>query len=641
MSNGEKYRDPEEFLKAAQNTEGEKGRLTIFFGAAPGVGKTYSMLQEAQLRKKEGVDVAVGYVELHGRKETEALLNNLETISPRIISYKGLELREMNLDGILRLKPKIVLVDELAHTNATGMRHEKRYQDIEELLNAGIDVYSTLNVQHLESLKDILYRITGVEVKETLPDSVFVDANEVKLIDLPTKDLLKRLAEGKVYVPEMVQKAAARFFSEENLLALRELALRSVADRVNRSVDDYRRMKAVKEPWPVEDKILVGVYSSPTAEQLIRAAYRFAAELKCKWVAVHVATQRDKQLSEEEKAWLSRAVELAKELGGEIAMLKGDRVGDELIRYAQDHNVTKIMMGKPQRLSFNLFFIWKILMQTKGIDVYFFSNQLLLQRTHRRLNIASDFKGYFFGGMMVFAMALTGHFLRSMFNETSFLFLMLLPVIVSALLLNARATIFSAILSVFVFNYLFVKPYFTFAIAEPAYFASFLAFLAVAYLISDFASRLQFQVSELRKSEANSLALYEFTEDLLAVTELGQFAEIAIQHIRRLIPCAAAVFFFDEKLNCVLKRMSPNFPLDEKEEAVALWVFKNGEPAGRNTKTLRESKGMYLPLKFGEPVHGVIGIYFNKNNYKLSAENEIFLSTIGRLAAMFLKDKMR
>jgi two-component system, OmpR family, sensor histidine kinase KdpD len=638
MENDNFRPDPDALLKVANETEGTKGKLTIFFGAAPGVGKTYSMLQEAQNLRKEGVDIVVGYVEPHKRKETEALLQGLPAIPSKVISYKGLNLSEPDLDAILLKKPRIVIMDELAHTNAPSSRHEKRYQDVEEILKAGIDVYTTLNVQHLESVNDVVFRITGVQMKETIPDVTFVEADEVKIIDLPPKELLKRLAEGKVYVGQMAQQAVQRFFTEGNLTALRELALRCIASNVDKEMDEYRKIKAVKEPWPVTDKILVGVFSSPSAEQLVRAAFRLSSELNANWTALHVVTEKDKVMTEQEKSWLTKAIDLAKELGAEIAWVKGNNVVDEIIRYAQDHNVTKIVVGKPYKIRFNIFFLWRILKETRGMDVFLFSHEFRKGILKER-RIVSAWKGIWAGGLWVLASAGIGQIFRENLSETNMLFLMLLPVVVVSINFKRRVALFSAGLSVVLFDYLFVKPYYTFAINDVQYFLSFIAVGTVAFSLSHLASRLRFQVKELRSSEAQNAALYDLTKDLLVIKDSGQLAETIVKHIRSMVPCEAGVFFFDSKQEILAQKTSPGFVLNDKEMAVVLWVYKNGEPAGPGTKTLREAQALYLPIKGEKATQAVIGIKLNKREGALTADSQLLLETVGRIGALVLKEK--
>ncbi len=420
--------EPESLLAIAKQEETAKkhGKLTIYFGAAPGVGKTYSMLSDARIRKQEGMDVAIGYVETHGREETEALLEGLEIIPLITSEYKGLQLSEMDLDGILARMPRIVLVDELAHTNAPNSRHAKRYQDVEELLNAGIDVYSTLNVQHLESLNDIVFNITGIRVSETIPDTIFQLADKIKLADLPLEKLIKRLKEGKVYTKDMAESAVKRFFKPGNLLALREMSLRLVAGSVDEKMLQYMRAHAIGGPWTATERVLVGVLASPYAEQLVRSAYRIASDMNAEWVAIYVETTKHSQFTDKELEWLKSAMDLAGKLGGRVAWVKGDDVAEEIARYAQSHNVTKIVMGKPRRFGLFPTLARKIMVRTRDIDVFLFAGKSEQPVPAKKIGIISPLN-FAISALVVIIGSMFGFLLRDILGQINLLFLMLLP----------------------------------------------------------------------------------------------------------------------------------------------------------------------------------------------------------------------
>src|SRR6266478_422798 len=343
--------DPEALLARVKEEEARarRGKLKVFFGAAAGVGKTYAMLEAAREQRADGVDVLVGYVETHGRAETDALLEGLEVLPARSVEYRGTALREFDLDGALGRHPALILVDELAHTNAPGSRHAKRWQDVLELLDAGIDVYTTLNVQPLESLNDLVAKITGVVVRETVPDSVLDQADDVELVDLPAEDLRRRLKEGKVYVPEQAAEAAEHFFREGNLIALRELALRHTAERVDAKMQRYRREHAIDTVWPVTERVMVCVGPSPAGARLVRAGHRLAAQLAAPWVVAYVETAAQRSLGEEDRARVAQTLRLAESLGAEPVTLTGTRMSDEILAYARSRNVSKIVIGKPTR----------------------------------------------------------------------------------------------------------------------------------------------------------------------------------------------------------------------------------------------------------------------------------------------------
>ena len=371
--------DPDALLARVQAEEAKqaRGRLKIFFGAAPGVGKTYSMLEAGRKQAKEGVDVWVGYIEPHTRPETQALVLGLDMLPRLEVKYRGAKLLDFNLDAALAQGPQLILVDELAHTNAPGMTHNKRWQDVARLLDAGIDVYTTLNVQHLESLNDVVAQITGVTVRETVPDSIFDDADEVELVDLAPDDLLERLREGKVYVAQEAQRALSNFFTKGNLIALRELALRRTAERVGTQMDVYREEHKVTGTWPARERLLVCVGPSPFTARLVRATRRMAVGLKTPWVAAHVETLAEGRISEADRDRLAQTFHLVEELGGETVILIGTNVADELIHYARSRNVTKIIVGKPKQPRWKELFrgslVYELTRKCEDIDVYVIS----------------------------------------------------------------------------------------------------------------------------------------------------------------------------------------------------------------------------------------------------------------------------
>jgi two-component system, OmpR family, sensor histidine kinase KdpD len=341
--------DPDALLRLIKSDEAfeGKGKLTIFFGYAPGVGKTYAMLYDARQNKKEGKDIIIGFLQTHGRIETESLAEGIETIELKTVEYKGIKTREMDLDAILTRKPDTVVVDEMAHTNTPGMKHAKRYQDIQELLDAGVNVWTTFNVQHLESLNDNVYKITGIRVHETIPDPVFLWSDEVKLIDLPINDLLKRLTEHKIYTRDMAMEAVNRFFAPYNLLSLRQLATREVSIRIDMQMFNYLKVHGVSGPWYASERILVGLHASPFAPQIIRAAFIFASELNAELIAIHVESDLDKNFTEEEKKWLANSTKVAAELQIRIITIKGNDISKEIARFANENSITKIVIGKP------------------------------------------------------------------------------------------------------------------------------------------------------------------------------------------------------------------------------------------------------------------------------------------------------
>ncbi|MER3446818.1 MAG: sensor histidine kinase KdpD [Candidatus Dadabacteria bacterium] len=629
--------DPEALLQVACDEESQqrRGKLTIYFGSAPGVGKTYAMLYDARLRKQEGKDVVVGYIETHGRAETEALLEGLEIIPLRISEYKGILLKEMDLDAILSRSPRLVLVDELAHTNAPGSRHLKRYQDVEEILNAGIDVYTTLNVQHLESLNDIVLLIQGIRVRETVPDTVFESADEVKLVDLPPEELIKRLKEGKVYVKDMAELAIRHFFQPGNLLALRELALRLAADRIDERMLQHMKAHAIAGPWATKERILVCVYASPYAEQLVRSASRLASEMNGEWTAIYVETEKHAQLSEKEQQWLTNTLETARRLGARVSWIKGDDVAKEIAWYAKNHNVTKIVIGKP--LHFGLFpsLAQKIMTHTKGIDIFLFAGHSE-QAPPKRKRIILRPLNYFISAISVSLISFIGFLLRDTLGQVNLLFLLLLPAILSALFFGRGPSILAAIMSIVIFDYVFVQPYYSFAISDSRYFITYIVYLVVIVIISNLASNLRYKVEQVRQSESKSTVLYELSRDLVTALNVEQVLSILVSHVRQIFPCEIAIFTpVGSRLS--VKAATPGFHVDSNEIGVANWVWNNGKPAGPGTGTLPHAWAFYLPMTATGTVKGVMGFHFENPERALTFDNQVVLETIANLGALAIE----
>jgi two-component system, OmpR family, sensor histidine kinase KdpD len=640
-----------EMIKAGEENNG-KGKLTIYFGAAPGVGKTYTMLYDARLQKSEGKDIVVGYIEPHKRPETEALLESHEIIPPCIVKYKNVELKEMDIDAILARKPQIVLMDELAHTNAPGLRNLKRYQDAEEILNVGIDVWTTLNVQHLESLNDSIFKIAKIHVRETLPDTIFNTAHEVKLIDLSPERLLKRLEEGKIYVKDMAEQAIKNFFKIENLLALREITLRLVANKIDEQMQHYMGIHPLQGPWPTKERILVGVYPSPDAEQLVRSAFKLISHSDGELIAIHIETSDNAQLSEKEHQWLTNAIEKAKKLGATIAWIKGEDVADEISNYAHSHNITKIVIGKSHKQLFRSL-SQKIITSAKDIDLFLIAGHSKEEYKPHKKIISRPFD-YVVSAIAVTLVSLLGYLVQDVLGETNLLFLLLLPVILIAVYLGRGPSIFAACISIIFFDYLFVLPHFTFVISDFKYFFSFAAYLGIVVLISNLTFRLRNRIKQVKESEAKSTMLYELSRGMVAAKGIDETMSILTKHIQEFFPCEVAAFLpvttcdeqpsacevaaflnMDHKLS--VKAQTSGFKVDSKELAVANWVMINGRPAGPSTGTLPEAWAYYLPLKTSEKIIGVIGFHFENSHEALTTENKIMLETMIQLSALAIE----
>jgi len=640
MAEEEEYKrpSPEALLDLAQKEEAQKGRgkLTIYFGSAPGVGKTYAMLSDARLCRQEGVDVVVGYVETHGRPETDVLLEGLEILPPLVVKYMGIPLKEVDLGRVLWRKPKLVLVDEFAHTDAPGLRNAKRYQDIEEILNAGIDVYTTMNVQHVESLNDIIYQITDIRVRETVPDTVIEAADEIKLVDLPPEELLKRLHDGKVYVKDMAQSAVQKFFRPGNLLALRQLALRMVAGSVDEKMRSYMQAHAIAGPWQAKERVLAGVFASPYAEKLIRAAFRLANDIDGELVAFYVETERHKTLSEKEKEWLNKALDLAKQLGARLVWMKGSDVTEEMADYSRNNNITKIVIGKPRRFGLFQSIPKKLLTRTPNIDIYLMDARVDPRLMPKKRITFVRPMNYALGILGVGVTSLIAFLLRNSLNEVNLLFLLLLPVTLSALYLGKGPSIVAATTSILIFDYLFVAPHFSFAVTDIQYFVSFVVYIIVVAVISNLASKLRSKVEMLKQSEVKNIGLYGLSRDLVTVRNIEQVLAIMIQHTQQIFPCEMAVFLpEDEKL--AVRAKTTDFEVSPKVLGVASWVFLNKLSAGHGTGTLPQAKAFYLPMIAGEEVVGVVGFDFRGDREVMTTEKRVVLKTIARLGAMAIE----
>lgn len=635
--------DPDSLL-VSLGEEG-RGKLTVFLGAAAGVGKTYAMLEAARDRLAEGVDVVVGWVETHGRAETEALLAGLPVIPPRRLVYRDREFAEMDLDALLARRPALALVDELAHTNIPGSRHTRRYQDVEELLAAGIDVYTTLNIQHLESLNDIVAQITGVTVRETVPDRILEKA-QLQLVDLPPEELLQRLKEGKVYVPEMAGEALRKFFRPGNLSALRELALRYAARRVDRQVETYMRAHGIPGPWPAGERVMVCVSPSPFSARLVRIARRMAEGLQAEWLAVYVETPRRFPAGEAEKDRLAKNLRLAEELGAETISLTGQDVAEELLELARKRNVSQIIIGKPLHSRLEEWLrgsvVDKVIRHSEGISVHVIPGKPGQERevsrapgrVSRRTAPVLPYAGTL---ALVFLVTLLAALFHNLLGPVNIALIFLLPVLASAVKWGTGPAVLAALVGVLTFDFLFVPPLFSFTVADLHYLLSFLIFLLVALFTGTLSTRVQRQVRRSRRREARTAALYALSREIAAVSELTPVLESVARKVAETVEGHAAVLLPEENGRLTVRaRSSPGADdfLKENERAVAAWVFEHGMTAGRGTDTLSASAGVYFPLKTGEGVRGVLAVHTGDRERYLPPEQMHLLEAFAGLAAL-------
>ncbi len=592
-----------------------RSRLKIFFGYAPGVGKSYTMIESARRAKAEGVDVVVGVVETHNRPETAALLEGLELLPRRQVAYRGITLGELDLDAALARRPALILVDELAHTNAPGSRHAKRWQDVEELLAAGSDVYTTLNVQHLETLNDVVAQITGVRVRETVPDALLERADELELVDLTPEELLNRLREGKVYLPEEAQLAADRFFRKGNLLALRELALRRAAERVDTEVRAYRDRHAIRTTWPAAERILVGVGPSPSSARLIRSACRMAAGLGAAWIAAYVEAPDAPPPARADNERLQAHLRLAESLGAEVVRLSGRPVGQTLLGYCRDHNVTRIVVGKPThgrwRDLFRGSLVDGIVRGSGEIEVHVVADgeERPGPAAERRTAAVGRWLDYFLALLLVGVATAVAAAVRTYLSLPDIVMLYLLVIMVAAFRFDRGPSLAAAGLSVAVYDFFFVPPYHTFSVGDTRHFLTFAVMFAVGIAISSLTSRLRRQERGARLREERTAALYGLSRELLPVLDDRQAARIASRQAARVFGGGAAVLLRGPSGALSVAGCSDEaFRLREEDLAVARWVGEHGQAAGPGTDTLPGARLTCLPLVAGPTPLGVLAL---------------------------------
>jgi two-component system sensor histidine kinase KdpD len=602
-----------EALLAEAAREG-RGKLKIFLGAAPGVGKTYEMLQSARRRKAEGVDVVIGVVETHGRKETQALLEGLEIIPRRSVAYESRSLTEMDIDAVLARRPHLVLVDELAHTNAPGSRHPKRYLDVQELLAAGIDVYTTVNVQHVESLNDVVAQITHVRVRETVPDRI-VDEAEVEVIDLTPDDLIQRLREGKVYVPDQAERAIRHYFSPGNLTALRELALRRAAERVDDQMVSYMQAHAISGPWPAGERVLVCVNEEPGATQLIRYAKRVADRLRGPWTALHVETARHQRLGEAARDRLSEALRLAERLGADAVTIPGSRIADDVLAYAHENNATQIIIGQSLRSRwFEMLHgsvVRDLLRKAGNISVHVIAGENLADPAKAKPLPAMppvDPLGYVVSAGFV-ALALGLALLIDRYVDLENISLVFLAaVLASAVQYGLGPSICAVLLSVLCYNFFFLPPLYTLTIADPQNVIALFFFLIVAVLTSSLTAGTRTQALIARRQARTTAELYAFSKKLAGIAKLDDLLWATAHQIATMLKVEVVILIPEGDSIAVRAGFPPEDELDEADLAAAKWCWDHNQPAGRGADTLPGARRLFLPLRTGRGAVGVLGI---------------------------------
>jgi len=633
---------PDALLKAAEKEA--RGKLKIFLGAAPGVGKTYEMLVAARRAKAAGVDVVAGLVETHGRAETEAQLAGLEVVPRRQIEYKGRKLEEMDIDAILKRRPALVLVDELAHTNAEGSRHPKRYLDVEELLAVGIDVYSTLNVQHIESLNDVVARITRIRVRETVPDRIVDAADEVELVDLTPADLMARLREGKVYVREQAQRALRHYFSPGNLTALRELALRRTAERVDDQMLSYMREHAITGPWAAGERVIVCIDPSPAAANAVRAAKRTADGLDAELIALYVETDRHATLSETEHGHLAETMRLAAQLGAEVVTIPGRSVAEEILAFARARNATRVVVGKSRRSR------WFELRHGSVVDELVRSGSGLAievapsgdapqasSPTDWLLTVPLT-PGPYLEGVLTTAVATgLGMLIDARIALPNISLAFVVPVLIAAARHGLVPSLWVSALSVLAYNFFFLPPLYEFTIHDPANVVALFFFMFVAIAASALAARTRSQTEAARREARTTAELYAFSRKIAGVVDLYDLLWIVVTHLARLLNAEIVILMPQEGRLESRAAFPPDSELNAADLAAARWSWDADHPTGRGTDTLPGGRWLFVPIRTSRSPVGVIGVLSLKEGRELRASDRRLLEAVGNQAAVAIE----
>jgi two-component system, OmpR family, sensor histidine kinase KdpD len=642
---------PEALLTKLEKEEqkSQTGRLKIFFGASAGVGKTYAMLQAARRRKEEGSDTLIGVIETHGRKETCALLEGLETQKPALIEYRQKQREEFDLQAALNRKPDLILIDELAHSNVPGARHMKRWQDVQDLLAAGIDVYTTVNVQHLESLNDIVGRITGIRVRETVPDRVFDLADEVTLVDLPPEELLDRLRDGKVYLPHQADHAVRNFFRKGNLIALRELALRRTADRVDAQMREYRADQSIERIWRARERLIACVGPGPESATLVRAAARLAAALKADWLAVYVETPKLQSLSDDHRRRTLDALKLASELGAETVTLDGADAAATLIDYARMRNVSKLVASASMTQGWRRFVrpsvSERIAAQASDIDVTLISpgaNEQPRRASALDARLHSPPRAYAYAFAVGAGITLVDSALAArQFAVTNLVMLYLLGVIFAAAKLGRGPGVMLSFLSVAAFDFFFVAPTLSFSVTDTQYLLTFIVMLLTSLTISHLTSSLRREARIASQRERRTSAMYAMTRELAAALMTEQIIEIGTRHVAEIFQAKVAILLPDavDKVRQKVGEPQPDVTLETAriDLDIAQWVYDQQKPAGRGTETLPAAVALYLPLKAPMRTRGVLALATQREAELAVPEQRRMIETFAAQIALALE----
>lgn len=633
--------------KAEQET---RGRLKIFLGAAPGVGKTYEMLLSGRARKSDGDDVVIGVVETHGRKETEDLVRGLEIVPRTKIEYKGRVLEEMDLDAVLERSPALVLVDELAHTNAPGSRHPKRYLDVLELLDHGIDVYTTLNIQHVESLNDVVAQITRIRVRETLPDSILDKADDVEIIDITPDDLIRRLNEGKVYIPKTAKRAIENYFSPRNLTALRELALRRTAQRVDQQLLSQMRQSAIEGPWPAGERVLVCVSEDPRSAGLVRYAKRLADRLHAPWVALYVEGRRTQDLGDDDRNRIAQALRLAQHLEGDAVTVPGGdgRVSADVVAYARANNITHIVIGKSNRSRwFEILHgsvVHELVRRAGDISVHVVAGSKPTQILASRASVAvaesgwrPDWRAYLKSTMVVAAAIGFGMVLWPWLGVEHIAQIFLTGVVTVAVWFGLLPSLYASVLSAACYNFFFTDPYHTFLISRPREIISVVFFTIVAVIVSNVAARARAQTVAAKARARTTESLYSFSRKLAGAGTLDDVLWASAHQMASMLKLRVVILLPENGTVAVRAGVPPDDTLVDADIAAARWAWEHNRPAGRGADTLPGAARLYIPLTTGETPVGVVGLDSDKDGPLLTPEEQRLLDALADQAAVAIE----
>jgi two-component system sensor histidine kinase KdpD len=630
-------------LLEAARAEG-RGRLKVFLGAAPGVGKTYAMLRAGHRRKAEGLDIVVGIVETHGRRETEELLSGLDILPCLSLPYRGQTLTEFNLDAALARKPKLILVDELAHSNAPGSRHPKRYQDVEELLAAGIDVYTTLNIQHIESLNDVVMQITRIRVRETLPDSVIEKADEVELVDITPEELIQRLKEGKVYVPENAQRAIRHFFQPGNITALRELALRRTAERVDDQMVAYMQRHAIEGPWPAGERILVCVSGDALGPTLVRHARRLADLMNAYWVVATVERPNESAGDDARQARLAETMRLAQQLGADAVTLSGSDLVREIMGYARSHNITQIVIGRAQipwwRGVLRRSLVKALLRETRTVALHIVAGGEAPSPVRAALVAARPqpkLLPYGFAALAVAAAIGLGHLILPHVPPQSVSMILLVAVIVTAVLQGTAPAILAAFLSFLGFNFFFVEPLYTITVAETHELLALFVLLTAGIVTGAMAGRIRNQAEVARRRHKATQALYDFSRKLGATAKIDDLLWAIATQVAGAVNGRSVVLMPDDDDVVARAAYPPDEEIDARGRAAARWAWQKGEIAGWGSGTLPEAAWQFRPMSTARGRVGVVAFRRNDNEPTLTPETDRTLNALLDQAAVAIE----